>query len=454
MKRQLIIVLAFVLFIPCLIYGEDCGTKYDGSNIIYDDNNMAYVYLSDDVLLTSSLVISSESTLYLCLHGHSLSIENSSPVIKNNGTLILSDCVGNGSITSSKGYGVLNYGTFNFHSGCISNNGNSGVFNESIFNMYGGTIFNNQASFGGGVLNNKTFNMYGGVIKDNLASLKGGGVCNKTSSTFNMCNDSLIANNIVNNNGGAGVYCDNKSNFTMSDNSSISGNVANCISGGGLYSYNSTLTIKDNASIIDNLSNVNGGGIYFYSGTLYVNGDVTIDDVYLPSNKKITVLDNISDNARIGISVQYPYTLPVVVSNSNNIKAFYCKNQDYSLSSVDNTIKLIEAISYPSYSIDIPSSIDLDEKLEIKANDVNLKEGSSLIIKLADDNDFTLINEDNVTITYLIKQDETILDNNDIILKVSDGNISTFIEFELQDKPIYSGTYTGTAMFTVYIDEK
>ena len=68
MKRQLIIVLAFVLFIPCLIYGEDCGTKYDGSNIIYDDNNMAYVYLSDDVLLTSSLVISSESTLYLSFH--------------------------------------------------------------------------------------------------------------------------------------------------------------------------------------------------------------------------------------------------------------------------------------------------------------------------------------------------------------------------------------------------
>ena len=452
MKKHLIVVLIFILLTPYFIYGEDCGVEFNGSSIVYN-NKIAYVYLSDDVSLSDTLTVKSGYTLYLCLHGHSLSIDSSNAAIKNNGTLILSDCMGNGSITSSKGYGVSNYGTFNFYSGCISNNGNSGVFNKSVFNMYGGIISNNKAPYGGGVLNNKTFNMYGGVIKDNLASLRGGGVCGETGSTFNMFNDSLITHNTVNNNGGGGVYCNDKSIFTMADNSSILDNIANCISGGGLYAYGSSITIKDNASIINNHSNVNGSGIYFYSGSLNVNDDVTIDDVYLRSNNTITVLEQISDNARIGISVQYPYSLPTVVLNSDNLNAFYCNEQDYSLISIGNTIKLIEAISYPTYVIDIPSSISLDEQLEVKATDVNIKDGSSLIVKVASDNDFTLINEDNVSLTYLIKQDEIILSNNDIILKVNNDS-STFLKFELQDKPKYSGTYTGTVMFTVYIDEK
>lgn len=452
MKRQLIIVLIFVLFVPCVIYGEDHDgyVIYDGSSITYNDKT-AYVYLDEDISLTSSLTIRNGYTLYLCLHGHSLSIDSSNPVITNNGTLILSDCTSSGAITSSKYYGVSNYGTFDFYGGFISNNGNSGVYNKSIFNMYGGVISNNKASYGAGVTNNKTFNMYGGVIKDNTASLKGGGVCNESGSTFNMYNDSLITNNIVNNNGGAGVYCNNKSSFTMSDSSSISNNIANCISGGGLYVYNSTITIKDNASIVGNHANVNGSGIYFDSGSLYVNNNVSIDDVYLPSDKTITVLDELGDKASIGISVKYPYTLPVVVLNSSNTNAFYYINDDYSLESIDNTIKLKEAISFPTYIIDIPSSINFDEELEVKAS---IDEGSSLVVKVADDNDFTLVNEDNVSLAYLIKQGESILNNNDIVLEVNGNSGCTSIGFELTNNIKYSGTYTGTVMFTVFIDDK
>lgn len=454
MKKQLFIFLLLIFFVPCLIYGEDHDNYaiYDGSSISYT-NKTAYVYLDDDVSLSNSLIINSGYTLHLCLHGHKLLIDGSKEAITiyNNATLILSDCTNSGSITSSGGYGVYNNGTFNFYSGSISNNGNSGVYNKAIFNMYDGTILNNSASNGGGVKNEKTFNMYAGSIKDNAASLSGGGVYNGgANATFNMCGVSLISGNTVKTYGGAGVY-NNGSTFTMSDNSSITNNIANSISGGGLYAYNSKVTIKDNASIINNKANVNGKGIYFYSGNLYVNDDVLIDDIYLPSNKTITVLDKLGEKASIGLSVEYPYKLPTVVTNSNNVNSFYCNNENYSLEALDNTIKLIKAISYPTYTVDIPSSISLDEELKVQAS---IDESSTLIVKLASDNDFTLTSEDDISISYLIKQDGTILKNNDVILKVNGSSASTLLRFESQDKPKYAGTYTGTVMFTVYIEEK
>ena len=131
--------------------------------------------------------------------------------------------------------------------------------------------------------------------------------------------------------------------------------------------------------------------------------------------------------------------------------AFYYKDDDYSFESIDNTIKLKKALIYPSYTIDIPSSISFNEDLELKAS---IDEGSSLVVKLSSDNDFTLTNEDNVSLTYLIKQDETTLNKNETILEVNSGSNFTFLRFELIDPIKYSGTYTGTVMFTVYIDNK
>ena len=131
--------------------------------------------------------------------------------------------------------------------------------------------------------------------------------------------------------------------------------------------------------------------------------------------------------------------------------AFYYRDDDYSFESIDNTIKLKKGLIYPSYTIDIPSNISFNEDLELKAS---IDEGSSLVVKLSSDNDFTLTNEDNVSLTYLIKQDETTLNKNETILEVNSGSDSTFLRFELIDPIKYSGTYTGTVMFTVYIDNK
>ncbi len=454
MTKQLLIVLLLVLFMPYIIYGDDHDTyaKYDVSGITYDSNKTAYVYLDHDVSLSDTLTVKDGYTLYLCLHGHSLAIEGNKEVIKVNskGRLIISDCTSSGSITSSKSNAIVNNGTLDFNSGHISGNGNSGVLNSGTFNMHGGTISSNSASLGAGVYNEGTFNMYSGTIEDNVASNNGGGVYNNGSyAVFKMYNDSSIRNNQTGKYGG-GIY-NNNSTFVMYDTSSISNNVSNYMYGGGLYAYNSTITIRDSASIVDNSSNVSGGDVYLNSGTFYINDNIRINDLYLPSNRTITVLDKLDDNASIGLSAQHPNDLPVLVINYSDLNPFHYNDTSYELEVVNNNIKLKKATQYPTYSIDIPSSISFNKDLEVR---VSIDSGSKLSVKLSSDNNFTLINEDDVSISYLIKQDDRALSISDTILELNGGSASTFLSFELIDSLKYSGTYTGTVMFTVYINEK
>ena len=286
-------------------------TAWDGtSEITYDANNTAYVYLAKDATRDEHLDylnIKAGYTLYLCLNGKELSSsltssdawQGMSQVINvdNNAKFILCDCKGSGTITHSpgaKGQGVRVGG---------SNNA------AATFSMYGGTISGNHtdaqcwATDGAGVeIQNGTFKMYGGTISDNhaedntKANYGGGGVCAHTSSTFTMYsgtienNDSVtdaggvmvwgysamniyggtIRNNTADNNGGG--ICTNSNGFIISGNSVIENNTAGK-NGGGLYYSSNNMTISDSARISGNTATGNGGGIYFYSeGTLTMNG--------------------------------------------------------------------------------------------------------------------------------------------------------------------------------------
>ena len=286
-------------------------TAWDGtSEITYDANNTAYVYLAKDATRDEHLDylnIKAGYTLYLCLNGKELSSsltssdawQGMSQIINvdNNAKFILCDCKGSGTITHSpgaKGQGVRVGG---------SNNA------AATFSMYGGTISGNHtdaqcwATDGAGVeIQNGTFKMYGGTISDNhaedntKANYGGGGVCAHTSSTFTMYsgtienNDSVtdaggvmvwgysamniyggtIRNNTADNNGG-GIYT-NSNGFIISGNSVIENNTAGK-NGGGLYYSSNNMTISDSARISGNTATGNGGGIYFDSeGTLTMNG--------------------------------------------------------------------------------------------------------------------------------------------------------------------------------------
>ena len=291
--------------------GDNCKdatwTAWDGtSEITYDANNTAYVYLASNATRNNRLIVKTGYTLYLCLNGRELksSVTSSddyqgmSQVINvdNGAQFILCDCKGGGTITHStgaKGKGVRVGGsdpaaaTFSMYGGTISGNhaddprsgaGGAGVeIQNGTFKMYGGTISDNHeentySNYGGGGVcahSSGTFTMYGGTINNNHSVTDAGGVA-VVGGTMNIYGGT-IRNNTADNNGG-GIWT-NINGFIISGNSVIENNTA--VKGGGVYygSSSNTMTISESALISGNTATRYGGGIYFdKEGTLVMNG--------------------------------------------------------------------------------------------------------------------------------------------------------------------------------------
>lgn len=292
--------------------GDNCKdatwTAWDGtSEITYDANNTAYVYLASNATRNNRLIVKTGYTLYLCLNGRELksSVTSSddyqgmSQVINvdNGAKFILCDCKGGGTITHStgaKGKGVRVGGsdpaaaTFSMYGGTISGNhaddprsgsGGAGVeVQNGTFKMYGGTISDNHeentgSNYGGGGVcahSSGTFTMYGGTINNNHSVTDAGGVA-VVGGTMNIYGGT-IRNNTADNNGG-GIWT-NINGFIISGNSVIENNTA--VKGGGVFyqgDSSSNMTISESARISGNTATGNGGGIYFKNdGTLTMNG--------------------------------------------------------------------------------------------------------------------------------------------------------------------------------------
>lgn len=295
------------------------------TNITYDSNNTAYIYLADNVTTKYSIKVREGKTLYLCLNGHSITKTSEDGtfdgviVVKEGGKLVLCDCKpsGNeGSITHSPG--IEGRG--------VRMGGNTyGVDTE--FLMYGGKISGNHVGDdGAGVqIQNATFKMYGGEISDNhvekAGNYGGGGVNVYSDGTFTMYGGK-ISGNTVNGNDGGGVAAFN-ADFKMYGGT-ITGNAAGNM-GGGVYVGN-TSPILSGGSITGNTcgANANGGGVGTYncdailfSGNVQITGNVkggtitngtlsggVANNFYLPSGTYITITDELTGSARIGVTTE------------------------------------------------------------------------------------------------------------------------------------------------------
>lgn len=227
-------------------------TPFDGTTqIAYDSNRCAYIYLTKDVTLSVSIG-ATNATLYICLNGHKLSSSNlSSPIINNLKNLVICDCVGNGEIgnrgtSESPAIQAINVAT------------NCNAY------LYGGKIANNITNCSGaGIFIAKSANlyMYGGTVANNKSTQDGGGIATETG-TINVLGGT-IDSNIASNGGGLSVAKKGKINIS---GGSVSNNVASGF-GGGIYAYGSnssnrvTANISGNTEIIGNASGGNGGGI-------------------------------------------------------------------------------------------------------------------------------------------------------------------------------------------------
>lgn len=278
-------------------------TAWDGTGNITYTNNVAYIYLSDDVTLQinndfgkpKSLDVGRGKTLYLCLNGHSLTNRGSNTICVY-GKLVLCDCSGKGTGTishtqkteeegggfnGSEGIHVNSGATFTMYGGTISgNNGGVQVY-ESTFTMYGGKISGNADR--GVLVSGGTFTMYGGEISHNTCITRsaegGGGVWVKDSGS-NIGNFAMYGGTICNNTykgigncGGGGVYASGTGDFII-QGGTITGNqcsyngtsTSNGASGGGLYISDAHSKLRiENSTISNNTCDGEGGGIFAIS---------------------------------------------------------------------------------------------------------------------------------------------------------------------------------------------
>ncbi len=286
-------------------------TAWDGpaangdTNITYDSNNTAYIYLTGNVEMSKALTIPQGYTLYLCLNGHSITKtsedydeshnrSDANGVIDGragNVTFALCNCKTNGTITHTSGKngrGVWVKGTFIMYGGTISGNncvygagGGGGVYVDGTFIMYGGTIKENKSTShngGGGVeADCRTFAMYGGTISGNesMNGLGGGISLNMGYSPSGV--KAIISGGAITNNKaadmGGGVHIANGT-LTLSGNTTITGNTCGADShGGGVSTYQATIELASKDVTIEN--NKNGSGV---QANLYLRSKASYTD--------------------------------------------------------------------------------------------------------------------------------------------------------------------------------
>ena len=284
-------------------------SAWDGASAITYTNKTAYVYLAQDVTISSNLVVDG-TTLYLCLSGNTFASNGTNKIqVKNGGRLLLCDCAGGGTIKGATsgwgGAGIYLYqSTLDLFSGTItggkiSGNGGGAIAlddSQCVLNIYGGAISgNNGNKYGGAIfLNNKdkvggTVNMYGGTIADNKANY-GGAIYFKCSGTINMYGGTITDNKAANY--GGVIYLEsggtiNMYRGTIADNQAKKGGVIYSESGGTINLAGGTITGNKATSGDGGVINLKGGSITLsgakltgntasqYGGAVYLYEGVT-----------------------------------------------------------------------------------------------------------------------------------------------------------------------------------
>ena len=331
--------------------GSENDLKIGGKTIQKPDNNLELpagnYYLSNSFEPNYSILVKGNVTI--CLNGHNINMKSAGNVfeVDKGGTLTLTDCKGNSSISHSDvewGRGVLvSNGTFNMYGGKICNNkcasrhqtSGAGVsVGKGTFNMHGGEISGNKvSSMGGAVSSLDTFNMYGGSITGNTADYFGGGVV-VYGGTFNMFDGTISGNKVTSatmtSHGGGGVWVYTDGTFCMKGGS-ITGNTA--------YPY---------------YNKANGGGVYC-TGRLELSGSPVIEENKLTTGEsnnlvsdKTKITDTLNSDAKIYVYMKdtskQDQTLATVdpsVSSFDAKNIFYCDNASFvaDFDAADNTIK-------------------------------------------------------------------------------------------------------------------
>ena len=252
-------------------------------------NECVFRLTGDISLAGGELPVSYHSTVHL--NGKTLSGGDISRIfnVAQNGKLILA---GGGTVTNGKadnGGAIYNSGTLVINQATISGNTASAA-GGAIFNnggsitLNGGSVSDNTAANAGGIhLQGGNLVMTDGDVSENSSTGNCGGV-NLTGGG----NMTMSGGRIRKNAGGAGdggVYVGSASTLTMTGGSIAENTAVSAVRGAGI-SATGSLKMSGNAKVFDNVA------------------DSKVNNVYLPSEKVITVNGAFTEGSHIGVSCQ------------------------------------------------------------------------------------------------------------------------------------------------------
>ncbi len=340
-------------------------------------------YLTDNVTLTEAIAYDSGSYcgweapdgVVLCLNGKNITMQNpnnlvyekggpkNADVILVTGRFTLTDCAKTqGKITHAtdkigRGITVLG-GTLDMYGGQITENtttnygtgggvlveGAEDAASSTAFNLYGGSINGNQSGYGGGVYVSRVvwegasqFNMYGGSITGNTSTVTeedpsfgiGGGVCVSWTAAFKMTGGSITGNTAKFD--GAGVYL-----------SALA------------KSYPSETGEQRTAKFeVSGSPNITGNKVNNAENNVYLDTDTQTNAYFGFTNTvdaSITILEGLSDNAKIGVTAKKAPTpgnrvlaATGATPNENYSSIFTSDNASYEVQNRnDGTLRLAE----------------------------------------------------------------------------------------------------------------
>mgnify|MGYP000843782433 FL=1 len=262
-------------------------------------------YLTENLTLTSEILVDRNSIVKICLNGHSITQTANAGIFANNGNLDVIDCMAAGKLSGGKG--------------CTSTQAGGCIYNSGTMTISGITMDGNSAPHGGAVSNYGDMQITNCTITNNSANGDGGGISN--SGTLTVTNTKITGNNAVN---GGGISTIGK--LTL-NNVTVTGNTADYGSG-----------IRTNAS-----------------PDVTVSGDIIIrdnsagkyPDMLLNSSKLAVDANGPGANSYISVSaIPAPTsTVPVSLTGTNNADYsgyFHTDNPDYAIiNGENNTVMLV-----------------------------------------------------------------------------------------------------------------
>ena len=262
-------------------------------------------YLTENLTLTSEIRVDRNSTVKICLNGHSITQTANAGIFANNGTLDVIDCMAAGKLSGGKG--------------CTSTQAGGCIYNSGTMTISGITMDGNSAPHGGAVSNCGDMQITNCTIANNSANGDGGGISNAGSLT--VTNTKITNNNAVN---GGGISTIGK--LTLS-NVTVTGNTADY--GSGIRTNASPdVTVSGDIIIMDN-----SAGKY--------------PDMLLNSSKLAIDISGLSANSYISVSaIPAPTSnAPVSLTGTNNADYsgyFHNDNPDYAIiNGENNTVMLV-----------------------------------------------------------------------------------------------------------------